>query len=400
MTATGILSSIRYFFTARLVLFRFNLPFSYLDLVLKGVIPLVLLLLLYRMVRALQENGWKHHPLGNDKKQLKRKRVRALFRLLAFVSLALSVVALFNSEIFIYLGHAWKGLSEPFFTSGKTSVSIVTILLLVPILIAANWFGRLTQRFFDANIFHRLHIDEARRFTVSTMSRYVAGGIIAFSGLAIIGIDISAIGVILGVLGIGLGFGLQNIVANFFAGLLIISTRPIKENDRIMVAGIEGTVQQIKLISTNVVTLANESIIIPNAELVSKPVHNLSYQDRMVVVENLLQVAYDTDLDRAIEVLLDCALNVPLVMVEPPPVVRVKAFEDSGIKMAIYSWIANVDDRKMIQSEINLEIWRAFRREGIVIPYPQRDVRLVDSALKPEKEPPPVGSGESGGEMP
>lgn len=366
-------------------IFELQLPFTLTALIVKGVIPLIVVLVLFRLTRSLQEKSLAKGQYSPEKKQKLRKVVRFVFRTLIFGTVTVSAAVLLNEHVPVYLEMFWKSLSDPFFTSGNTSVSFLTLALLIPIFLVANWVGRLTQGFIEANLFERIQIDEARRFTFGMMSRYAAGAVVVLAGLAVIGIDLSAIGVILGVLGIGLGFGLQSIVANFFAGLLIISTRPIKENDRILIGGIEGTVRRIKLISTNVVTLANENIIIPNAELVSKPVHNLSYQDRRVVTTNIVSVAYDTDLERAVEVLRECAESVPLVMADPPPVVRVQAFEDSGIRMAVFSWIATVEDRKLVESEINMEIWRAFRREGIVIPFPQHEVRILkDIVIPPE----------------
>jgi potassium-dependent mechanosensitive channel len=131
------------------------------------------------------------------------------------------------------------------------------------------------------------------------------------TGLSIIGIDLSALTVIFGVLGIGLGFGLQNVVSNFFSGLIIIITRPVKEGDRILVNGIEGTILQIRILATVINTLTNESIIVPNSKLVQESVHNFSFYDPSIIIKNDIGVSYSSDVDQVLSVLQGVAEGNP-----------------------------------------------------------------------------------------
>ncbi|TVQ41011.1 MAG: hypothetical protein EA384_01405 [Spirochaetaceae bacterium] len=179
-----------------------------------------------------------------------------------------------------------------------------------------------------------------------------------------------------GVLGIGIGFGLQSVVDNYFAGIVIILTRPIKEGDRILVHDYEGTVAQIRIISTVINTLTNETIIVPNSELVSRYIHNYSYEDISIIVVNWVHVSYNSDLDKVGEVLRNVALSNPYRLEDREPRVFYRSFDDSGIAVSMGTWIRDARERLMASSWTNLEIWRAFKANGIEIPFPQRDLHL------------------------
>ena len=200
-------------------------------------------------------------------------------------------------------------------------------------------------------------------------------------GLSIIGINLSSLAVVIGALGIGIGFGLQNVVANYVAGLVIFFERPVKEGDRILVNGLEGDVVQIKLRSTVINTLTNETIVVPNSQLVGNSIHNYSYADRRIVIVNKVQVSYSTDLDRARQVLLEMAARNPHALKEQAPGVRVAEFQDSGIELVLWTWIGEATNKLAAHSWNNLEIWRAFKQSGIVIPFPQVDLHVREPVL-------------------
>ena len=166
--------------------------------------------------------------------------------------------------------------------------------------------------------------------------------IVAVIGFSVIGINLSSLAVLLGFLGVGIGFGLQNSVANFFAGLIIILSRPIKEGDRILVNEYEGTVHQIRLISTVINTITDETIILPNSQIVDSYVYNYSYDDISIIICNPVELVLR-------EVAGKCPYAYP--------------GRDAREKNFALSWT-------------NLEIWRAFKAAGIEIPFPQRDIHI------------------------
>jgi len=195
-------------------------------------------------------------------------------------------------------------------------------------------------------------------------------------GLSIVGIDLSALAVIFGVLGIGLGFGLQSAVANFFAGIVIIFSRPIKEGDFILVNNYEGTVEHIRLVSTVINTITDETIILPNSQIVDNYVHNYSFDDIAIVLCVEVQVSYGSDLDRVKAVLLRVAGRNPYAKEGDEGLVLFRSFDDSGITVRLCSNIRDAREKNRASSWMVLEIWRAFREAGIEIPFPQRDVHI------------------------
>jgi len=162
---------------------------------------------------------------------------------------------------------------------------------------------------------------------------------------------------------------------------LIFFERPIKEGDRILVNELEGDVIQIKLRSTVINTLTNETIIVPNSQLVGNSIHNYSYHDRRIVIVNNVQVSYSTNLDRAMDVLAEVAVRNPSSLKVPKPIVRIVAFRDSGIEIALWTWIDEATYKLAALSWTNLEIWRAFKSAGIVIPFPQVDLHVKEPVL-------------------
>jgi small-conductance mechanosensitive channel len=229
-----------------------------------------------------------------------------------------------------------------------------------------------------------MSLDHARRFSASNLLRYAFLVLFILIGLSFIGIDLSSLVVLFGVLGIGVGFGLQNVIANFFAGLVILISRPIKVGDRILVNSFEGDVVQIRLIASIINTLTNETLIIPNAQIVANVVHNYSYEDRRIIIVNSVQVAYESDLDEVGRVLRGVGSENPYRVVNIEPEVLVRSFDDSGITCDLRTWINAASDKMRARSWQNLEIWRAFKHAGITIPFPQRDLHI--------KTPPPESS--------
>jgi potassium efflux system protein len=348
------------------------LPLSLLDIIFKILLPLAILAAAYGLVLLVL----RRLEISPDRKRRAHSVARWIFFAVLAVVLLVVLLGSFQQDVGRYLGRLWQLLATPFFTAGSSRVSIVTILLAIPVILLANWIGKLARLFLDRTLLRRLTLEEDIRFTVSNLVRYGVLVLALVVGLSIIGINLSSLAVLFGVVGIGLGFGLQNIVANYVAGLVIFLERPLKEGDRIMVEGLEGDVVQIKLRSTVINTLTNETIIVPNSQLVGHSVHNYSYRDKRIVIVNNVQVAYGTDLDQAREVLLEVAARNPFSIRDRPAAVRVVAFQDSGIQLALWTWIALATSKLDALSWTNLEIWRAFGRKGIVIPFPQMDLHL------------------------
>lgn len=373
MTAFEILRDI---FFQEISLGSLNLPFSISDTLFKVFVPLVIVIIIYKTVLV----GLKHLLRILKVKEEIATGIstwsRRILRIAAFFAVVAFVGSLFGTGIAGYMGQFINLLNEPFFETGNTKISLITLFMLIPVFWAASWGGKYTRLILDRSFIQQLKIDDARKFSIGSMTRYAVMGVILLFGLTIIGIDLSALGVLFGVLGIGLGFGLQGTVSNFFAGLVLISTGYVKENDRIVVNDCEGTVVHIKMLSTIVSTLTHENLIIPNSHLMENVVHNYSFDDRKIVVVTKISVHYDSDLDKVLQIMEETAQRCPYILSNTPPVARVESFDDSGITMKLISWIDDISHKYDYNGWINLELWRDFKNEGIEMPYPQLDLHI------------------------
>lgn len=349
---------------------------SLLQVIVQVALPLAAIYFGYRLLRAIARRVL---TVAHADDQVRHGVLRWLQHV--FVALfPLLVIAyagrLVGAEIFTLLGRVIAILNEPFFESGTTRLSVVTLLLLIPVFAFASWASYLAKQAVESRFLARIGLDPAHRFSIASLVRYAVLIIVMVIGFSMVGINLSSLAVMLGVLGIGIGFGLQGVVANFFAGIVIILTRPIKEGDRILVHDYEGTVSQIRIISTVINTLTNETIIVPNSELVNRYIHNYSYEDISIIVVNWVQVSYGSNLDRVGEVLRDVALANPYRIEDREPRVFYRSFDDSGISVSVSTWIRDARERLFASSWTNLEIWRTFKKNGIEIPFPQRDLHL------------------------
>ncbi len=354
-----------------------SFSFSIFTIVVRFFLPLLLSFIVYKLLLYFARRLiYKPRTLQEDIKKKIYRYTRLVLRVIFFIVVAILVGDFFEAEIQNYLYIFWNVLKQPLFTSGSTKISIITILLAIPVFYIASWTSRVTKRFVDTTLLNRVTIDEDTRFSISTLVRYTVMIIVILIGLSFIGLNLSSLAVLFGVLGIGVGFGLQDTVANFFAGLIIIFERPIKEGDRILVSGLEGDVVHIRLRSTIINTLTNETIVVPNSKLVGNSIHNYSYQDRRIIIVNKIQVSYETNLVLARDVLLGVARTNEFILKYPEPEVRVSEFQDSGILLELWSWIGDSIKKLDAISSVNFAIWQAFRENGIIIPFPQMDVHL------------------------
>ncbi len=372
------------FLTEPIALGVVTLPFSIFELVAGFVLPLVgiaaaLLLVTVLFRRLIRRFDIKEGTQDRALRWLRRGvRISWLIALLGLSS------RLLGAQLARWIATIFRVLNQPFFTSGNTAISAVTLLLVIPVFYFAGWLSRLSRRLLQQNVFGRFNLDPARSFSFLNVTRFVVLGLTIIVGLSVIGIDLSSLAVLFGVLGIGVGFGLQDAVANMFAGLVIIFSRPIKEGDRVLVDDVEGSVQQIKILYTVVNTVTNETILIPNAKITGNPMHNYSYDDVRIVICNTVQVAYSSDLDRVGEVLLDVARRNPWAVPGTEHRYQVWSFDDSGITVRLCTWIANATDRIPAYSWTNLEIWRAFRTAKVEIPFPQVDLHVKNRGDVPD----------------
>jgi len=351
-----------------------ELPFNILELLLQFALPLMVVTGLYRLLSVSLGRAFQRSSIAEQLQKRTLRWIRLVLRLLYLLIIGLLIGRLFGAKIFEYIQSFYAILNQPLINSGNTRVTFVTILLTIPVFYLASWAGRATRGMMRNSLMTRIGLDEAQQFSLASLMRYTVMVLVLLIGLSIIGIDLSALTVIFGVLGIGLGFGLQNVVSNFFSGLIIIITRPVKEGDRILVNGIEGTILQIRILATVINTLTNESIIVPNSKLVQESVHNFSFYDPSIIIKNDIGVSYSSDVDQVLSVLQGVAEGNPFRFEKKQCWVFLKEFGDSSINFTVYTWIDSANDKFQAHHWNNVEIWRKFKEQGIQIPFPQLDL--------------------------
>jgi small-conductance mechanosensitive channel len=277
-------------------------------------------------------------------------------------------------------------LNTPFVTAGEMRISVLTLIAIIPIAWLASWSGRWSRHLLETRVFDRMKVDYSQRFSIGNLVRYVVMTIVVLIGLSTVGISLSGLAVLFGVLGVGLGFGLQSTVGNFFSGLVIILSRPIKEGDFIKTSSAdgayEGTVTQIKLIYSVINTTLNETIVIPNSAIAGNSVHNYSYDDPSITLLIPVQVSYSSDIDLVLEVLKEIGDSCPFRKPRVSSNAIVGSFDDSGITVKVYLTISKASDKYQARNYTNYQIWRRFKDNGIEIPFPQLDLHLKDQALR------------------
>ncbi|MEL7833202.1 mechanosensitive ion channel family protein [Fodinibius sp. Rm-B-1B1-1] len=264
--------------------------------------------------------------------------------------------------------------------SSVTVVSILVFLLLLTIFIGIGIFAR---RALQRRILKRLKVDSGTSYTLARITQYAIITIGVLVSFNFVGINLSSLTVIFGLLSVGIGFGLQNVTSNFISGLIILFERPISVGDRVMVNQIEGDITEINIRSTMVQTVNNISIVVPNSEFVSKDVINYSHGDPTYRLDISVGVSYGSDLDNVLKALREVADNNSNVMQNPEPEVFLNEFGDSSWNMQLRVWIPDVKQYPKVRNELNQAIVRTFRKYGVEIPFPQRDLHVRSSVKLP-----------------
>ena len=366
------------FFITPISIGKTSIHVSLLDILLKWILPLIVFFILYKLIYMLIRRLInKASRLKEETKKKLYRYIRLSLRILFFVVVILLSSYLLGKELYNYLIGFWKILNTPFITSGSLEISIISLLLIIPVFILSSWISKKIKGIVDGSVLKSMPIDESVKFSISKLIRYGILFLLLLFGLSLLGIDFTSLTVILGVLGIGIGFGLQGVVSNFFSGLVILIERPVKEGDRIVITGIEGDIEKIRMMSTIVTTINNETIFIPNSKLAGDMIYNHSYINPQLIIVNQVQVSYSDDLEKVTAVLAGIAEENPFGAKEKKADVRLLEFQDSGILMELRSWIKFAAQKQAAISWINFRIWKMFRENQITIPFPQRDLHII-----------------------
>ena len=264
------------------------------------------------------------------------------------------------------------------FDAGKIHISILTVvqavLSVAVTLLVAMWLGRiLEQRLMTTDV-----MDMNVRVVLVKVMHSLLVVLAILASLAMVGIDLTVLSVFGGAIGVGLGFGLQKIASNYVSGFIILLDRSIKLGDLISVDNRQGVISG--LTSRYVVLKAPDGTesLVPNETLITQTVVNQSYNERSVWVGLPIQVAYSSDIDQVMALLVGITANEPRILKDPAPGAFITAFADSGINLTLGFWLADPENGQMgLKSDLNLKIWRTFKSNGIEIPYPRRDITIL-----------------------
>jgi small-conductance mechanosensitive channel len=264
-------------------------------------------------------------------------------------------------------------------------LSLLQIFLLVVLLIAVFWISSRTKRF----LFNRVLADSGLDRSLQYAIAQILSNIVLVVGIVIVlentGIHLAALAVFAGAVGVGVGFGLQNIASNFISGLVILAERPITIGDRVEVSGIVGRVQQIRARSTVIVTNDNIAMIVPNSKFIDSPVTNWHYGDPRVRFRIPVGVAYGSDIGKVRDALLAAGRENANTLEEPAPSVFLDKFGDNSIDFQLVVWSSEMSARpSRYRSDLNFAIEQKFREAGIEIAFPQRDLHIRSGVLKVE----------------
>jgi small-conductance mechanosensitive channel len=252
-------------------------------------------------------------------------------------------------------------------------------------LLIALWFASLIE----SRLLAAEQMDGNVREVLARLAKAILSVIALLCSLSLVGIDVTTLSVFSGALAVGLGFGLQKIASNYVSGFIILLDRSIRLGNLVAVDDkTSGTVTQITTRYTVLRTLSGTEVIIPNEYLVSNIIRNHSFTDTRIRVVVSVQVAYDTDLDKAMPLMAEAARQHPRVLADPAPGVLLTEFAESGISLELGFWVPDPEaGTGNVRSDISLVIWKAFREHGIEIPCPQREVRLLGAMPTPPEQP-------------
>ena len=327
------------------------------------------------------------------------RRFLSRFKLDAnFVAIVTTLFSL--AALVFFVVSAINGLGVPFAWSAPlpgVSISLLQIFLLVALLVFVFWLSSRTKRFLFNRFLAQSGLDRSLQYAISQIAANAVLVIGVFIVLQNTGIHLEALTVFAGAIGVGIGFGLQNITSNFISGLVILAERPITIGDRVEVAGVAGQVQQIRARSTVIVTNDNITMIVPNQKFIDSPVTNWTYGDPRVRFRVPVGVAYGSDVELVRRKLIEAAEEVPHTLKEPAPSVFFVEFGDSSLNFELVAWSDEMSNRpQTYRSDLNFAINRKLSEAGIEIPFPQRDVNIRGGILKMEAVSPKPKDNDSG----
>ena len=273
------------------------------------------------------------------------------------------------------------------------SVSVVlgglrlTPLLLIKLgvlLAVALWLSNIASNFAESRITRSGDLTPSIQVLLVKMIRLALMIFAVAVVMSAVGINLSALAIFSGAAGVGIGFGLQKIVANFISGIILLADKSVKPGDLVTIGDSSGRISAMKTRYISVAAGDGREFLIPNEDLVTQKVTNWTYTDKNTLVKVNFGTNYDADPRLVCKLAIDIAAAAPRAIKGKPPNCILTEFAEAGMKFSLTFWIADPDGMDNVKSEVMLSLWDAFKREGIRVPYPVREIRVRGGALPVE----------------
>ncbi|MBQ7633546.1 MAG: mechanosensitive ion channel family protein [Alphaproteobacteria bacterium] len=264
------------------------------------------------------------------------------------------------------------------FKIGGIQISLIAIVLGIGVFFGSLTLMRIIKKHLAENVLPKIDMDDGIKHSMISGVSFIGFIISALLAIIAVGIDLTNLAFIAGALSVGIGFGLQDVIKNLVAGIIILFERPVKVGDWVVLGGVEGTIKQINIRSTELLSFDKMSVIIPNATLISSTVTNKTHGDFMSRQSVSVGVAYGSDVEKVKNILLSCAAENKLVMKNPAPYVLFKDFGSSSLDFELRCYVKDIRSGWTVPSELRYMINRRFIEEGIEIPFPQMVVHRGD----------------------
>jgi small-conductance mechanosensitive channel len=296
-----------------------------------------------------------------------------LVSLTAWVIAALSVIN--------QLDPAADALDSISIVLGGLRLTPLLVIKLGLILIAALWLTNIASNFAESRINQSNDLTPSIQVLLVKMIRMGLMIVAVAVALSAVGINLSALAVFSGAVGVGIGIGLQKIVANFISGIILLADKSVKPGDLVTIGDSSGRISAMKTRYISVAAGDGREFLIPNEDLVTQKVTNWTYTDKNTLVKVIFGTNYESDPRRVCQLAIEIGSGAPRAIKSKPPNCILTEFGETGMKFSLTFWIADPDGMDNVKSDVMLSLWEAFKREGIKVPYPVRELRVRGGAL-------------------